>query len=134
MNAVPTSENDSPLYREIAEDVRAAIASGRLSEGDRVPGENDLMKQYGVARATARQALSVLINEGVVVAIRGSGVYVRTFRPLRRHGPRRLSRELWGAGRAVWQADAADGSFETDSVEVATAPAPAYVARALELD
>ncbi|GAA4910579.1 GntR family transcriptional regulator [Streptomonospora salina] len=131
---MPTSENDAPLYREIAEDVRAAIASGRFSDGDRVPGENDLMKQYGVARATARQALSVLIDEGVVVAIRGSGVYVRTFRPLRRHGPRRLSRDLWGAGRAVWQADAAGGSFETDGIEVDTAPAPAYVARALGLD
>ncbi|GAA1770027.1 MULTISPECIES: GntR family transcriptional regulator [Streptomonospora] len=131
---MPTSENDSPpVYREIAEDVRTAIASGRLSDGDRVPGENDLMKQYGVARATARQALSVLINEGIVVAIRGSGVYVRAFRPLRRHGPRRLSRELWGAGRAIWQADSPDGSFETDSVEVAEVPAPAYVARALGL-
>ncbi|MUL43486.1 GntR family transcriptional regulator [Streptomonospora sp. PA3] len=131
---MPTSENDSPpVYREIAEDVRAAIASGRLSDGDRVPGENDLMKQYGVARATARQALSVLINEGIVVAIRGSGVYVRTFRPLRRHGPRRLSRELWGAGRAIWQADSPDRSFRTDGVEVTEIPAPAYVARALGL-
>jgi len=132
MTAVPTSDNESPpVYREIAEELRAAIASGRLSDGDRVPGENDLMKRYGVARATARQALSVLINEGILVPIRGSGVYVRAFRPLRRHGPRRLSRELWGSGRAIWQADAADRSFEIDDVRIDEVPAEAHVARAL---
>ncbi|MFC3997813.1 GntR family transcriptional regulator [Nocardiopsis sediminis] len=131
---MPTSENDSPpVYREIAEDLRAAIASGELSHGDRVPGENDLMKRYRVARATARQALSVLINEGIVVAIRGSGVYVRTFRPLRRHGPRRLSRELWSTGRAIWQADAADRGFETDSIEIGNVAAPEHISRALGL-
>ncbi|MDA0567231.1 GntR family transcriptional regulator [Streptomonospora sp. S1-112] len=129
-----TSDNDSPpVYREIADTLREEIRSGRLSDGARVPGENDLMKQYGVARATARQALSVLINEGIVVAIRGSGIYVRAFRPLRRHGPRRLSRALWGSGRAVWQADAPDGDFETDSIEVGEVPAPGYVAKALGL-
>lgn len=131
---MPTSDNDPPpVYREIAEELRAAITSGRLSDGDRVPGENDLMKRYGVARATARQALSVLINEGIVVPIRGSGVYVRAFRPLRRHGPKRLSRDLWGGGRAIWQADAGDRPFETDSVEVDEVPAQPHVARALDL-
>ncbi|MDA8370369.1 MAG: GntR family transcriptional regulator [Nocardiopsaceae bacterium] len=131
---MPTSENGSPpVYREIAEALRSAIASGRLSDGDRLPGENDLMKQYGVARATARQALSVLINEGLVVAVRGSGIYVRAFRPLRRHGPRRLSRELWGAGRSIWQTDAGDRGFEADNIEVCETTAPDYVARALNL-
>nr|WP_221308051.1 GntR family transcriptional regulator [Nocardiopsis mwathae] len=134
MNSVPTSENESPpVYREIAEALRSAIASGELADGDRVPGENELMRQYSVARATARQALSVLINEGLVVPIRGSGIYVRTFRPLRRHGPRRLSRELWGTGRSIWQADAADRGFETDNIEVSEDPAPEHVIRALGL-
>ncbi|WP_376766948.1 GntR family transcriptional regulator [Spinactinospora alkalitolerans] len=137
---MPTSENrgdmrdpSPPVYREIAEALRSAIASGELSDGDRVPGENDLMKRYGVARATARQALSVLINEGIVVAVRGSGVYVRTFRPLRRHGPRRLSRELWGGGRAIWQADTADRAFAADNITVRETAAPEHVARALDL-
>ncbi|MBB4932146.1 GntR family transcriptional regulator [Lipingzhangella halophila] len=131
---MPTSENDSPpVYREIAEALRHAIASGELADGDRLPGENDLMKRYGVARATARQALSVLINEGIVVPVRGSGIYVRAFRPLRRHGPRRLSRELWDNGRAIWEADATDREFETDSITVREIPAPDYVSRALEL-
>ncbi|GAA3728343.1 GntR family transcriptional regulator [Salinactinospora qingdaonensis] len=131
---MPTSDNSSPpVYREIAEELRSAITSGSLADGDRVPGENELMRRYGVARATARQALSLLIHEGVVVAVRGSGVYVRAFRPLRRHGPRRLSRELWGNGRAIWQADSGQRTFQTDTVEVTEIDAPEHVARALSL-
>ncbi|WP_393916293.1 GntR family transcriptional regulator [Halostreptopolyspora alba] len=131
---MPTSENDSPpVYREIAEALRHAITSGQFADGDRLPGENDLMQQYGVARATARHALSVLINEGIVVSVRGSGIFVRAFRPLRRHGPRRLARELWETGRAVWEADANDREFETDSITVREIDAPEYVARALDL-
>jgi Bacterial regulatory proteins, gntR family len=36
--------------------------------GDRLPGENDLMPRYGVARMTAGQALAVLLNEGIATA------------------------------------------------------------------
>ncbi|GLU48962.1 GntR family transcriptional regulator [Nocardiopsis ansamitocini] len=130
-----TPENDSPpVYREIADTLRIAIASGELSDGDRIPGENELMKRHGVARATARQALSVLINEGIAVAVRGSGVYVRGFSPLVRHGRRRLSKELWSTGRAIWGADTAERPFATDSVTVSEMRAPAHVARALDLD
>ncbi|PSK98181.1 GntR family transcriptional regulator [Murinocardiopsis flavida] len=133
---MPTSEDgqgSTPVYRTIAAALRAAIASGDLADGDRIPGENALMKRYGVARATARQALSMLINEGIVTAVRGSGVYVRSFKPLRRHGPNRLSRELWGAGRAIWQADTADRGYTTDRIRIATADPPGHVARALAL-
>ncbi|OLT29983.1 GntR family transcriptional regulator [Nocardiopsis sp. CNR-923] len=134
MNVVPTSDNGSPpVYREIAEELRGQIRSGRYADGDRLPGENTLMERHGVARATARQALSVLINEGLAVAVRGSGIYVRLFRPVRRHGARRLSKELWGSGRAIWQTDSQDRGYEVDSLDVGEAVAPEHVARALEL-
>lgn len=131
---VPTPENDAPpVYREIADALRSAIASGELSDGDRIPGENELMRRHGVARATARQALSVLINEGIATAVRGSGVYVRAFRPLVRHGRTRLSRDVWGAGRAIWEADAAERPFVADRIIITELAAPAHVARALDL-
>ncbi len=131
---MPTSENGSPpVYREIAEELRGQIRSGRYADGDRLPGENALMQRHGVARATARQALSVLINEGLAVAVRGSGVYVRLFRPVRRHGARRLSKELWGDGRAIWETDAEDREYEVDRLRVDEAVPDEHVARALEL-
>ncbi|MBE3002166.1 GntR family transcriptional regulator [Nocardiopsis sp. HNM0947] len=135
MNVVPTSENGSPpVYREIAEEIRALIRSGQYADGDRLPGENTIMESHGVARATARQALSVLINEGLAVAVRGSGIYVRLFRPVRRHGARRLSKELWGNGRAIWQTDGADRAYRVDDLRVEEAAAREHVARVLDLE
>ncbi|MQA94210.1 MAG: UTRA domain-containing protein [Streptosporangiales bacterium] len=122
-----------PVYRRIADELRTAVTSGELPDGARLPGENTLMERYNVARATARQALSVLINEGLAIAVRGSGVYVRRFRPLRRHGQARLSREMWEAGRAIWEADTKGRVYGPDRVEVAEEQPPGYVSRALNL-
>ncbi|GAA1087657.1 GntR family transcriptional regulator [Nocardiopsis metallicus] len=131
---MPTSENGSPpVYREIAEELRGQIRSGRYADGDRLPGENTLMERHGVARATARQALSVLINEGLAVAVRGSGIYVRAFRPLRRHGARRLSRDLWGNGRAIWQTDSDTRGYEVEGLVIDEIVPEGHVLRALEL-
>ena len=120
-----------PIYRRIADRLRQAILSGEFRDGDRLPGENALMTEYGVARATARQALAVLINEGVAVPRRGSGVYVRQFRPIRRHGSRRLAREQWGAGRAIWDADTTGRPYSVDDLTITLEPAAGDAARVL---
>jgi GntR family transcriptional regulator len=92
------------------------------------------MSQYGIARATARQALAVLINEGLAVPRRGSGVYVRLFRPIRRHGSRRLSREQWSRGRAIWDADTRGRAYTVDEVRIERVAADENVARLLDTD
>jgi DNA-binding GntR family transcriptional regulator len=66
-----------PKYQRIADDLRAAIAAGTYGPGERIPGENDLMATYGVARMTARQALAVLADDGLTDTRRGAGVFVR---------------------------------------------------------
>ncbi|WP_084958740.1 GntR family transcriptional regulator [Thermoactinospora rubra] len=124
--------HEPPIYRQIADQLRDKILSGELRDGDRLPGENSLMSEYGIARATARQALSVLINEGLAVPKRGSGVYVRLFKPIRRHGSRRLSREQWGQGRSIWEADTRGRPFIVDRVEVARERAPREAAVVLD--
>ncbi|MFJ3902302.1 GntR family transcriptional regulator [Streptomyces sp. NPDC090025] len=124
-----------PKYQRIADELRTAIQSGTFAPGDRLPGENDLMSTYDVARMTARQALSVLRNEGLAEARKGAGVFVRAFRPLRRRGIPRLARDQWGSGRSVWAADVEDRALVVDQIEVTpAAPAGARVARVLGLD
>lgn len=92
--------------------------------GDRLPGENDLMATHGVARMTARRALSVLRDEGVAEARKGAGVFVREFRPLRRRGIQRLAQQRWGNGRSIWAADVENRSLEADRVTVSEEAAP----------
>ncbi len=70
-------DEPKPLkYRRIADDLRSGIARGDYTPGAALPGENDLMARYQVARMTVRQALAELQREGLAVARRGSGVYV----------------------------------------------------------
>ncbi|MFF4171838.1 GntR family transcriptional regulator [Streptomyces sp. NPDC001744] len=122
-----------PKYRKIAEELRSAIRSGAFAPGDRLPGENDLMATYDVARMTARQALSVLRAEGLAEARRGAGVFVRVFPPLRRRGVPRLAGDHWGGGRSVWSADIGDRDLVVDRIEVTEEEAGARVAEILDL-
>ncbi|MER7520745.1 GntR family transcriptional regulator [Streptomyces sp. NPDC126499] len=123
-----------PKYQRIADELRTAIQSGTFAPGDRLPGENDLMSTYDVARMTARQALSVLRDEGLAEARRGAGVFVRSFRPVRRRGIPRLGRDQWGNGRSVWSADIEDRALVVDQIEVTpAAPAGPRVAGILGL-
>lgn len=47
-------------YERIVEQIEQAVLSGRLRPGERLPGERDLMAQFGVSRSTIREALRVL--------------------------------------------------------------------------
>lgn len=65
------------LYRQIAEQLRALIATGEFSPGSRLPAERDLARQLGVSRPSVREALIALEVEGVIDVRTGSGIYVR---------------------------------------------------------
>ena len=107
-----------PVHARIADDLRSAIRSGELKDGDRLPGENALMERYGVARMTARQALATLRYEGLAVSRKGSGVFVRLFKPIRRHGSRRLARSLWGEGGNIWGSGFEDHAVTVDHIKI----------------
>jgi DNA-binding GntR family transcriptional regulator len=71
-------EHDSaiPVYRQIAKLLEADIRSGTLERGARVPSENYLCQQYGVSRDTARKAIALLRDAGLIVTTPGKGSYV----------------------------------------------------------
>jgi GntR family transcriptional regulator len=64
------------LYRVLAERLREEILAATWSLGDPIPTEARLVDEYGVSRATVRQALSVLEHEGYLITRHGSGRYV----------------------------------------------------------
>lgn len=65
-----------PLYSEIASRAEQLITSGQWQEGDRLPPERQLCQQFGVSRATLRQALGELEERGLITRHQGRGTFV----------------------------------------------------------
>lgn len=63
-------------YIQLFETIRAEISRGVYKNGERIPGENELSKKYGMSRQTVRQSLSLLEQKGLVERKQGSGTYV----------------------------------------------------------
>src|SRR5215472_16577496 len=61
-----------PLYRQVYEHIRAAITTGQLRPGDRLPSTRSLAERFGTARGTMDAAYAILAGEGYVIG-RGPG-------------------------------------------------------------
>lgn len=69
--------NPLPAYAQLAQMLRRGISSGQYPPGSRLPAESALAQSFGVSAMTARQAVGVLAEEGLVKRVQGSGTYVR---------------------------------------------------------
>ncbi|MEQ8701933.1 MAG: GntR family transcriptional regulator [Bauldia litoralis] len=65
-----------PRYRQIEAILRDKIWTGELGPGDQVPTEDDLTRLFSVSRATVRQALQILENDGLIYREVGRGTFV----------------------------------------------------------
>ena len=76
---ISVDRDAGPLHVAIAEQLAAAIASGRLAAGERLPPERRLAESLGVSRMTVRQALGELERDGLLrrVVGRTGGTFVR---------------------------------------------------------
>jgi GntR family transcriptional regulator len=70
-----------PIYRQIVEQVKAALAAGALKPGDRLPSHRDLAKDLVVAPLTVSRAYEVLEEEGLLATERGRGTFVAEVGP-----------------------------------------------------
>ncbi|MCK1797919.1 FCD domain-containing protein [Streptomyces sp. XM4193] len=66
-------------YEEALEQILRVIRLDLLSEGDRLPAERELALRLGVSRATLREVLRTLTEQGLVTSVRGryGGTFVR---------------------------------------------------------
>jgi GntR family transcriptional regulator len=65
-----------PLYFRLRQQIRLRIEGGEWPAGERIPAEHELMRQFGVSRATVREALSELVREGLLERRQGFGTLV----------------------------------------------------------
>ena len=66
----------APVYQEIKDFIPARIHAGEWEEGDQVPSENELAREFKVARMTVNRALRELTAEQVLTRMKGAGTYV----------------------------------------------------------
>lgn len=67
-----------PLYQQIANDLIRRINRGEFSMGQSIPSEANLCREYGVSRPTIRNATAELVEQEILVAQKGKGVFIRT--------------------------------------------------------
>lgn len=65
-----------PLHRQLYEELRRLILSGKLPPGRRLPSTRGMAKSLGISRATVTQSYEQLLSEGYLQTIRGSGTFV----------------------------------------------------------
>jgi DNA-binding GntR family transcriptional regulator len=118
--------SDIPLYRQLDAILRDQIAGGQLQPGSRCPPETELCVQYGVSRATVRQALGGLEQDGLIERTAGRGTFVRAPAPPRPLPPQRL--------RLPWsQFVGGQAARRGRELRFGTQVPPAVVAGALDL-
>lgn len=69
-------DGTTPIYVQLAEEIRAQILAGELAEGDRLTSTTEYAARDRINPATANKAISRLVSEGLVVKERGIGMFV----------------------------------------------------------
>ena len=70
-------ESYEPAYIQLVNIIRAQIAKGQFRAGDQLPPESAICKQFNVSHMTARRAMDMLAQQGIVSTERGRGTFVK---------------------------------------------------------
>ena len=65
-----------PAYAQLASLIKQRIAGGEYPPGSRIPSEASIGQSYGVAVMTVRQAIRLLVEQGLLRRVHGSGTFV----------------------------------------------------------
>lgn len=125
------------LQNQIADALRASIASGELPAGRQLPSERELGDQFGAARNTVRLGLGILVSEGLIFSERGRGYFVRDHVPFTYYASRSeglLKRTSTEQGDSFVNDIRAAGRAPRTEFTLKIEPASARVAAALKVE
>jgi GntR family transcriptional regulator len=69
-------ESPLPYYQQLYNILRDDIVNGRWKPGEMMPSETEFIEEYDVSRITVRQALALLVEDGLIFRRRGKGTFV----------------------------------------------------------
>ena len=76
MNIIIINSAEVSIYEQIMNQIKAAILSGELVEGDMLPSVRGLAKEINVSVITTRKAYDNLEAEGFIISMKGKGSFV----------------------------------------------------------
>ncbi|MDR1704456.1 MAG: GntR family transcriptional regulator [Clostridiales bacterium] len=76
MKIIVSNRSGIPIYEQIKDQVKEAIFSGELTEGEALPSIRHLAKDLQISVITTSRAYSDLEQEGFIVNVQGKGCYV----------------------------------------------------------
>ncbi|MDH2424705.1 winged helix-turn-helix domain-containing protein [Sphaerisporangium sp. TRM90804] len=68
-------EGDRHIYVQVAEILRQRLTAGEIKPGEALPSEAELQREFGIARTTARRAVALLREDGVVHTVPNEGTF-----------------------------------------------------------
>jgi GntR family transcriptional regulator len=114
----------TPLYFQVKNIIKSKITSNELKNQERLPSEAELCIEFGVSRATIRQALLELEMEGLIYRERGKGTFVTDREGLKHLSLKGTIENLIAAGRGT----------RIQVLEYKEALPPSRVARILQIE
>lgn len=76
-----SASNPDPMYKQVTDQVKDAIASGDLKPNDRLPSVRELSEALNVSAITVKRAYADLENDGYILTRAGLGSFVVPVEP-----------------------------------------------------
>lgn len=76
MNIIISNANNQPIYEQIYVQIKSAIISEDLKEGDVLPSIRNLAKDLRISVITTKRAYDELEKDGYIYSVAGKGSYV----------------------------------------------------------
>ena len=70
-------ESDTPIYIQVAEQIKDAILSGAFPEETQIPSTTEVSVTYKINPATALRGVTLLVDAGILYKKRGVGIFVQ---------------------------------------------------------
>ena len=71
------TEDQRPIFIQIAEGIEDAILTGAYPEGSQIPSTTEISVRYNINPATALKGVNILVDSGIIYKKRGVGMFVK---------------------------------------------------------